>query len=1736
MADPARPATNLISGNVAGASVQAETIHGGVHFHAAAALSAEPPAVAPPEDWSVLPELPAQIVSLLHAQIRIAEELPYRLPGARRPSLATVYVRQDVTSGSEAQPAEQTRPLPVLDSKGQLINVPYPPIARLSVRPPARSMRDALDSEDHMLVTGGPGQGKSTLSLRLAAETALRWQHASHTAPLREPVVPLRLTARELAARLELPFSEALAETVRGEYGALLAQPLRPDDLAGRVAGCRWLLLVDGLDEVADAARRDKLVAVLGTWASDAYRVVLTTRPIEGATLAPFQRIGAARYELLPFDEEAFRLFAENWFASDCGDAKRFIRQIRDAHLDELVRVPLLATIAAIIFEKHADRPLPDNQYELYETYLGHMRSAHALPPSPFDDQCDQLLEHLGRVRLEADTSLIEAAYSWLAGHHPELARVSDWRARLVGHLGEIGPFQVRNGDLKFLHHSFAEHLAATAKARELPAEFDATHQQFVTLLHSAEPEERGRYARRVLLHHARLYPAQADQLIRYLQGGRPQQHLLAARLLAWHIPAGSGVVDVLLATAWAWAATTQHPSGEILRQISRAAHHPGLVEWLRGMMRDTAMPWPSRVDAAVALATRLDTGDRVEAVAALRTVVSDTTIKAQTRLNAAEGLSECGADERGAAVSGLRSILASPTATAAQYSDAAVVLAGLGDEAKAGAVEALTELLDDPAAPDIDLVMAAAGLVEIGVEFHERCAAEFRKVLERRSWSSIGVEKAALGLASLGPDLIAEAAAALERRVADRSLHHFVRFRAASVLSQLGSQHRVRAGELVPNLAAEAIGSAFGSADIASALAGCGPDFHEPAAALARTVLESPVADAADLLSVGRTLVNLGPTRRIDAVHVLDLACSHPQASSMTRMSALGLLFALGDPHRKAAVEQLRLAMSDPELPASAQYEAAFELSQVGPEFHTVTITELRRLVAPPSPVRVRVRAWRQLTRLCPDLESEASTTALVLLGEAGWEAPYNQASFSTANTTNPDELANSVTAALHDQNRSSSRRAEFGTDLLLMGRQYHEAAIRGLAELLQDGEVPDGEMVVIGRYACDAGREPRKRMADAFREVVFSPQSSPRRVCAAAEAMNAIDALADPAVLAKLNLIAADASADAATRCDAMLLLVRNKIAEPAEATALICRLHAELQPYIWEKSFRECVVASGGFEPVIKALPAAGQVLNALRQRLAANTAEAHPAAAAELVAELRSQATDPFLRADLRSSAMTLLARIDPRTSGEATDFLRTTMTDERRPIADRCDAAYELGTFGQSAGDEARPTLLRLAGMSSLTPRERGEALGLLRNFGPEDPVTRRVRLALAREPAASGEVRATAARDLPDSGGREIARMLVFDYLISPRDWSENVNRWRDRPLTTEAEQVVLDRLSAPETTPAERVTAAKALSGFSPGHEREAIRRLETLTGGHSVGRRARIELTALSPEWHHRCLADACAVLADSARDGRDRAHAGLTVAELTSELPAQVRIHLEELLADRRIAGGIRLRMLYALRWLDEVRAVRDNPGELPIIRRSAANWLCSYERQDRAAAAGFLHEVATDPRCHPRLRWWAADDLAELGARGHELGSAALDAITADRGLPTTVQRDAARALGLQRPDLRGSLLDLLRGFGRTRDPLLRLQALEAIQVFEADESALGFLAMAHDHDLAPSVRCRGAWGATEHREHREAAAIVAREIAHDDRVAPRIRLSAARLLALASELCRGEAREIIRNLR
>lgn len=1727
---------NQIRGPIYGAAVQADRIEGGVHFHAPHG-DAEPPApLEPPTDWTALPELPSEVRFLLRARVDNAHVLPYRLRGARQSSLATVYVRQELGTGPDEQASEQRRPTPILDGRGQLVDAPSSPVVRLTVRPPSRPVRKALDDHDHLLVTGGPGQGKSTLSLRLAADVASRWLSPSaEDPPLAEPVVPIRLTARELATRLELPFPEAVQRSVGAEYGALLEAPLEPKVLRQRVAGCRWLLLVDGVDEVADGDERNRLVAVLARWASDTdspYRVVLTTRPIEGAALAPLQRIGASRYELQPFDEEALRRFAGDWF-DDADQGQRFVRQIRAAHLDELVRVPLLATIAAIIYEQYGDRPLPDNQYELYESYLRYLRTGHATA-SRFESVHAPLLEHLGRVRLEVDTSLVAAAQDWAAAHLTELA--GEWREELTTYLAAVGPLVRRGDDLRFLHHSFAEHLAATAQARLLPECFDPDDADFAACLHAARPEVSGRHARAVLLHHSRLHVAEADRLLRWLHAGGADQHLLAARLLAWHLPASPGVVDAFLTTVRSWAMSTLYSAPEILAQTSRAAHHPGIVAWLSDLMCDDLAPWPSRVEAAAALATRLRGPGAADAAALLRTVVDDAAIPVNERLAAAEALSDCGARERESSERGLRSVLADPAASVSNCRTAAVVLAGFDGPARVCAVEALNAILADPWSPDDELAEAATGLVEIGIEFHERCAEVFRGILLRRTNSTAGLRAAAVGLASLGPSQLTEAVIFLTRLVTDRRVGRSHRISVAETLAKLGPQHRAAAGEHLLAMTEEIDVESLDRWSIASSLVDVG--FHDDAANLLHKLVADREANPSERLWASETLSELGPDHYAEAACALRHFAAHPRTGRYGRTTALARLAGLGEPHRTTAVAALRGWLTARAEEPESRCDAAVELTRLGPEFHGEAADCLLEIVSTTTDPHIRVMAWRALRNLSTEFHDQASMALRALMGpdEAeSWEAHRRQLQPNGSDFGDHEAAAHGLVAILADATRGCETRMRAAIGLVRHGRRFHRTALDGVLELFCSRALPLDELQWMSNNFAKLGSAPRAELAEALRAQTRHQHRTAAAVCKVAQALELLDYRADPETVAALRNNVADELSNLDERGDAAVALARAVPEELTDVTALVVRSHGD-SVYRWEQRVRKLAALGADVVPGLRALLLDVDTERGVRHKAAVLLAALRPDLHGEALTEVRTQADDEFLQFSQRSDAVLSLVRLDPARLDDVIAYHRTVLDDERQSIASRWEAADELNQLDESCCEVAMTALRRFAAGREFTVEERANGVYW---FGVNSGYERELAylaLGLARDPTARPRQRSWVKFRLSGRARAEVEQSLLADRCASPEERVDESAAWEYRTFGANAEAVLRDVLTAVETSPAERVKAATVLGKLSPRHVPEAVSLLEELAAGRCAVAEARAELCDLSQEARRRVLSDAQRVVADETCSWRRRVEVAELICAVASDPPHHVLEHLRQVTRDRRTADRVRLRILYTLRRVDglgRIREIRDDERVPPAIRRAAANRLRDHAVADRAAAARILTAVATDRALRPALRWRAAHDLTQLGERGRELGVAALRVIRDDESLPVIARVNAAGALGDVRPDLRVDVLRLLRSLRTTPAPLARIQVFEAIGRFDPTEGALGLQDMASDPALTVRVRLRAADAMQDlHRDYREKAAIVAREVANDKTAPIHIRAKAARALARWSDLCRGEAQALL----
>ncbi|WP_214405685.1 XRE family transcriptional regulator [Pseudonocardia lacus] len=1697
-----------------------------------------------PAGWSALPPLPREVQTLLTAQVQAARTLPYRLPGSREPSLATVYVRQHLGSGAEDVQPEPVRREVVLDGRGNPIDVPAAPIVRQQVRPLARTVAEVLDADTHLLVTGGPGQGKSTLSLRLAAEVAQCW--TGGTAPLTEPVLPCRLSARELASRLGRAFPQALADTVNAEYGALLSSAIPARLFERRVAGCRWLLLVDGLDEVADDRQRDRLITVLAARAESAdsaFRIVLTTRPLEGAALGPLLRIGATGYELLPFDDDALRTFADSWF-TDVGDdcAHRFTWQIRAAHLDELVRVPLLATIAAIVFEQHADRPLPDNQYELYESYLRFLRTARTAATNRFAASCDRLLEHLGRERLETDASLVATARAWAERHLDPGLLVAGWQDELIAFLAIVGPLTQRRGDLQFLHHSFAEHLAATAQARLLPPGFAPDQEDFRRLLLAAQPEKRGRFARSVLVHFAHLHPSESSRMIDWLHRGTADQHLLAARLLAGRVRADAPVVDAFLATVRGWAMTHQRPGSEILEQASRAAHHPGLPAWLLELMRDDGAPWRSRTEAATAFATRLRGPHTEEALIRLRSVVDDADVEVDHRLAAAEALSQCAGVERAAAERGLRAVLDDPTASGAASRVAAVVLAGLGSAARLHATTALSDLLTDPWTPLSDLVQVAEGLVEISFTHHEQCAAAFRTVLHAGR-PGVAFRSAAVGLAGLGHGYSQEVTALLDSMITDPRQEDVVRTGAADALAELGPQHRTTAGRGLVRMLGEPGPTADRRLSVARSLVKCGGSFRDEAEAILDSLLADPAVSASTQLDAARIWIDEGshhPDDVAQLLHSVLRACP----SGTTRTSVLGHMARLGEPHRSFAVAALRADMNDHDAPMTTRCYAYDELISLGPEHHEEAAAALLRSASRDLDAGTQVQVWQRLSQLNVRYREVADLVICQLLLSDDPEV-WHYAVLNPGHLADLAATTGALLAALADPQRPRPTRTLGIRTLSYFGRAHHRAVVDAALQLLRSGDSPHQNLSYWLSAFENFGVEPRRLLARALRETAAGLDAY--GVAQAAAALRRIGDQPDQHLLDLLENAVSDEAERLWSRSQPAALLPT--LAARTDAAELVSLVLPEPSD---ESTSGEDLTLLGfariGLDigPELRALLASAESSGAVTVTAASVLAELQPDSRSEMSAHLRRIGADTHLPLALRLDAMTRLAGLEPAAHAAAVAMYRSALADDSISIDLRCSLARDFTRLDRNAVHEATEFLRRCASDPTALPTERAHAvsrLWYLESSWFASGWLISCAQGVTRDPAADPVVRRRAGSAMPGRESREVDLDLLTDataWAITRVPPTDIWGRVRQVQHQVEVEPVLREVFAAPESRLAGKVNAAVALGELGSRSRAEAVELLAGLahirTGAVMVWR----ALAGLGREGHRRAVAAALAVVDDETAPARTRNRAACFVATITKHVPDPVLARLRAQAQPGPTPGNVRLAAAHALIGIDglgPLRAIRDDDRERPALRWRAVHLLPNGSAIDRVAAVRVLSTIASDSGCRLPLRWRAARDLVEIGERGHQLGCELLRAMTEDDAASDLTRAHAAKALALARPDTRGDCARLLRRLAPTPDPMHRILVLEALGVLDSEWAAAALRTMATDGGLGAVARVRSAGAlAGLRRDQREAAAAVARDIAHDAAVAPHVRATAARGLARWSRLCRDEARKVLRELR
>lgn len=251
----------------------------------------------------------------------------------------------------------------------------------------------------HFVLTGAPGNGKTTLSKFIVhtfrtllleasedlsvdqAQTIRDARNAYDRLGVRYPSArrwPFRVDLAEYAADgavLDLTVMSWIANKLSGQ---LLDGSIQPNVLLAWLKNWPALLVLDGLDEVTDTNVRKTVIEQITTFVNEAEAerldllVVLTTR-VTGYSDLPrtqFERVdlGDLRVkDALRFGELAVR----HRFSSDVERRDLTIRRLREAAADEnlrnLLRTPLQVLILTIIIE--ASGRVPPGRYALFNGY-----------------------------------------------------------------------------------------------------------------------------------------------------------------------------------------------------------------------------------------------------------------------------------------------------------------------------------------------------------------------------------------------------------------------------------------------------------------------------------------------------------------------------------------------------------------------------------------------------------------------------------------------------------------------------------------------------------------------------------------------------------------------------------------------------------------------------------------------------------------------------------------------------------------------------------------------------------------------------------------------------------------------------------------------------------------------------------------------------------------------------------------------------------------------------------------------------------------------------------------------------------------------------------------------------------------------------------------------------------------------------------------------------------------------
>jgi HEAT repeat protein len=553
---------------------------------------------------------PPSLMLLAQAQVTDGGRHRYRFFGGTPPTLVDVYVRRRVQRTGSGR-VEATAALRI---------------------------EEVLGAGGHVLLVGGPGAGKSAMVARTVADSALALSDGRAGTPACSYAV-----AVHAADLIDQQLADAVAACCKRDLNI----DVEPDLFAAEpLPGGRWRVLVDGLDEILDASARAVVLGKLQVLIREpprAHEFLITTRPLAADEMSVLRSTGIDEYDLRPFDGDDLARFAERWFATRRPQHEReaaraqtamFLARIAGARLSIVTRIPLLANIAAIVFETTRDGELPTSRAALYEQFITHLLHCrqeqeqareeaqaalrgHGGPgdrlaswlTTDYNQTVDGMLDHLGDLYLrQPDTDLLHAAGAYLATKTAEdlVAILPDGTRLLRDLLLAAGVFDTRGDRLEFIHQSYAEFLASRHRAADF--DIDDWRRQAI------DPATRGIAA------FAAARRTDSDSLIACLMTGSPPDPLAAGLLIADGVTSSRATRDDVLDALVTELRCESPVAPQCLTVLRELAVEADVLDRLHTLAASAqASPWTRAV-----VADAVAEVDRVRGVSLLRAVIAD--------------------------------------------------------------------------------------------------------------------------------------------------------------------------------------------------------------------------------------------------------------------------------------------------------------------------------------------------------------------------------------------------------------------------------------------------------------------------------------------------------------------------------------------------------------------------------------------------------------------------------------------------------------------------------------------------------------------------------------------------------------------------------------------------------------------------------------------------------------------------------------------------------------------------------------------------------------------------------------------------------------------------------------------------------------------------------------------------------------------------------------------------------